>query len=181
MPAQVGHNAHVADLPRKTITRSARIAGLPLGHAGRAALGFGKRMGGKPAEAVTTELQQRTAEQVFRVLGELKGGAMKVGQAMSIFEAALPEDLAGPYRETLTRLQESAPPLPAETVHEVLADQLGADWRDRFAEFNDQPAAAASIGQVHRAVWRDGEKSEHRFYHHCATPQQPRLVSPPTR
>jgi len=146
----------VADLPRKTITRSARIAGLPLGHAGRAALGFGKRMGGKPAEAVTTELQQRTAEQVFRVLGELKGGAMKVGQAMSIFEAALPEDLAGPYRETLTRLQESAPPLPAETVHEVLADQLGADWRDRFAEFNDQPAAAASIGQVHRAVWRDG-------------------------
>jgi predicted unusual protein kinase regulating ubiquinone biosynthesis (AarF/ABC1/UbiB family) len=146
----------VADLPRKTITRSARIAGLPLGHAGRAALGFGKRMGGKPAEAVTTELQQRTAEQVFRVLGELKGGAMKVGQAMSIFEAALPEDLAGPYRETLTRLQESAPPLPAETVHEVLADQLGANWRDRFAEFNDQPAAAASIGQVHRAVWRDG-------------------------
>ena len=146
----------MADLPRKTITRSARIAGLPLGHAGRAALGFGKRMGGKPAEAVTTELQQRTAEQVFRVLGELKGGAMKVGQAMSIFEAALPEDLAGPYRETLTRLQESAPPLPAETVHEVLADQLGADWRDRFAEFNDQPAAAASIGQVHRAVWRDG-------------------------
>ena len=82
--------------PRKTITRSARIAGLPLGHAGRAALGFGKRMGGKPAEAVTTELQQRTAEQVFRVLGELKGGAMKVGRAMSIFEAALPEDLAGP-------------------------------------------------------------------------------------
>ncbi|MFN8127052.1 MAG: AarF/ABC1/UbiB kinase family protein [Candidatus Nanopelagicales bacterium] len=146
----------MADLPRKTITRSARIAALPLGHAGRAALGFGKRMGGRPAEAVSTELQQRTAEQVFKVLGELKGGAMKVGQAMSIFEAALPEDLAGPYRATLTKLQESAPPLPADTVHEVLADQLGADWRDRFAQFNDQPAAAASIGQVHRAVWRDG-------------------------
>jgi predicted unusual protein kinase regulating ubiquinone biosynthesis (AarF/ABC1/UbiB family) len=46
--------------------------------------------------------------------------------------------------------------MPAETVHEVLADQLGPDWRERFAEFNDDPAAAASIGQVHRAVYRDG-------------------------
>jgi predicted unusual protein kinase regulating ubiquinone biosynthesis (AarF/ABC1/UbiB family) len=53
-------------------------------------------------------------------------------------------------------LQEAAPPLPAEAVHQVLADQLGPDWRDRFSAFNDQPAAAASIGQVHRAVWRDG-------------------------
>jgi len=152
----VGENVVVAQLPRRTLTRSARLAALPIGHAGRAAVGLGKRMGGKPAEAVTTELQQRSAEQMFKVLGELKGGAMKVGQAMSIFEAALPEDMAGPYRATLTRLQEAAPPLPAETVHEVLADQLGADWRDRFAEFNDQPAAAASIGQVHRGVWRDG-------------------------
>ena len=152
------HNEHVADLPRRSITRSARIAALPLGHAGRAALGLGKRMGGKPAEAVSTELQQRTAEQMFKVLGELKGGAMKVGQAMSIFEAALPEDLAGPYRATLTKLQESAPPLPASTVHEVLTEHLGDDWRDRFENFDDQPAAAASIGQVHRAVWRDGRK-----------------------
>ncbi len=148
----------VADLPRRTFTRSARIAALPIGHAGRAALGFGKRLGGKPAEAVSTELQQRTAEQMFKVLGELKGGAMKVGQAMSIFEAALPEDLAGPYRATLTKLQEAAPPMPASSVHAVLEEQLGADWRDRFAEFNDQPAAAASIGQVHRAVWRDGRE-----------------------
>lgn len=154
----MGENALVADLPRRTFTRSARLAALPLGHAGRAAVGFGKRMGGRPAEAVTTELQQRTAEQMFKVLGELKGGAMKVGQAMSVFEAALPEDLAGPYRATLTRLQEAAPPLPADTVHAVLADQLGADWRERFAEFNDQPAAAASIGQVHRGVWRDGRE-----------------------
>lgn len=154
----MGHNGGVADLPRRTFTRSARIAALPIGHASRAALGFGKRLGGRPAEAVSTELQQRTAEQVFKVLGELKGGAMKVGQAMSVFEAALPEDLAGPYRATLTKLQESAPPLPASTVHQVLTENLGDDWRDRFLEFNDQPAAAASIGQVHRAVWRDGRE-----------------------
>src|SRR6185503_10793262 len=64
--------------------------------------------------------------------------------------------LAGPYRETLTKLQESAPPLPARTVHAVLAKELGADWRDRFTTFDDKPAAAASIGQVHRATWADG-------------------------
>jgi predicted unusual protein kinase regulating ubiquinone biosynthesis (AarF/ABC1/UbiB family) len=132
------------------------MAALPVSYAGRTALGFGKRVGGKPAEAVTAELQQRTAEQMCKVLGELKGGAMKVGQALSIFEAALPEEFAAPYRATLTRLQDAAPPLPAETIHRILADELGDDWRDRFAEFSDVPAAAASIGQVHKATWHDG-------------------------
>jgi predicted unusual protein kinase regulating ubiquinone biosynthesis (AarF/ABC1/UbiB family) len=144
------------DIPRGTVGRTARLAGLPLGFAGRTALGIGKRLGGRSAELVAQEIQQRTADQVFRVLGELKGGAMKLGQALSIFEAALPPELAGPYRATLTRLQESAPPLPAATVHRVLAADLGADWRDAFLSFDDRPAAAASIGQVHRAVWQDG-------------------------
>ncbi|MFC7732361.1 AarF/ABC1/UbiB kinase family protein [Actinomadura keratinilytica] len=146
----------MSDLPRRAVTRSAKLATLPLGFAGRAALGVGKRTFGKPAEAVAVEIQQRTAEQLFKVLGELKGGAMKLGQMLSIFEAALPPEIAGPYRATLTRLQEAAPPLPAATVHRVLADGLGEDWRDRFREFDDTPAAAASIGQVHRGVWEDG-------------------------
>jgi predicted unusual protein kinase regulating ubiquinone biosynthesis (AarF/ABC1/UbiB family) len=148
----------VNDLPRRAFTRTAKLATLPVGLAGRTALGLGKRLGGRPAEIVAAEIQQRTAEQIFRVLGELKGGAMKFGQALSIFEAALPDEIAGPYRATLTRLQESAPPLPARTVHRVLAEDFGPDWRDQFAQFNDKPAAAASIGQVHRAVWRDGRE-----------------------
>jgi predicted unusual protein kinase regulating ubiquinone biosynthesis (AarF/ABC1/UbiB family) len=146
------------DLPRRAITRTAKLATLPVGLAGRTALGLGKRLGGRPAEMVAQEIQQRTAEQIFRVLGELKGGAMKLGQALSIFEAALPPEIAGPYRATLARLQESAPPLPARTVHKVLATDMGQDWRASFAEFDDQPTAAASIGQVHRGVWQDGRQ-----------------------
>jgi predicted unusual protein kinase regulating ubiquinone biosynthesis (AarF/ABC1/UbiB family) len=119
-------------------------------------MGLGKRIGGRSAEIVAQEIQQRTADQVFRVLGELKGGAMKLGQALSIFEAALPPELAEPYRATLTMLQESAPPLPTATVHRVLAADLGEDWRSRFISFDDTAAAAASIGQVHRATWADG-------------------------
>src|SRR6187401_2430641 len=115
----------MSDLPRKAVTRTAKLATLPIGFAGRATWGLGRRIGGKSAEIVTRELQQRTADQLFKVLGELKGGAMKFGQALSVFEAALPEHLAGPYRETLTKLQESAPPLPARSVHRVLARELG--------------------------------------------------------
>src|SRR6266540_4632964 len=146
----------VTDLPRRAVTRSAKLATLPLGFAGRTALGIGKRIGGRPAEIVAAEIQQRTAEQIFRVLGELKGGAMKFGQALSIFEAALPPEIASPYRATLTRLQEAAPPLPARVVHKVLASELGEQWRDNFIRFADKAAAAASIGQVHHAVWADG-------------------------
>ena len=148
----------MSDLPRKAVTRTAKLAALPLGFAGRATWGLGKRIGGKSAEIVGRELQQRTAEQLFKVLGELKGGAMKFGQALSVFESALPEEVAGPYRAALTKLQEAAPPMPTRTVHSVLEEQLGAEWSELFVEFEDKPSAAASIGQVHHAVWHDGRE-----------------------
>jgi predicted unusual protein kinase regulating ubiquinone biosynthesis (AarF/ABC1/UbiB family) len=148
----------VNDIPRRAVTRGAKLATLPIGVAGRGALGLGKRIGGRPAEVVAAELQARTAEQLFQVLGQLKGGAMKFGQALSVFEAALPEEVVGPYRAALTKLQEAAPPMPAATVHAVLAKELGEQWRDQFQAFDDKPAAAASIGQVHKAIWSDGRQ-----------------------
>ncbi len=149
---------HVSDIPRSGAARTAKLARLPIGFAGRTAAGWGKRLAGRSSEQIGAELSAKTAEQLFAVLGELKGGAMKFGQALSVFEAAIPEEMAGPYREALTKLQASAPPMPASTVHRVLAEQLGTGWRERFSSFNDEHAAAASIGQVHRATWQDGRE-----------------------
>ena len=148
----------MTDLPRKAAARTARLAALPIGFAGRQALGFGRRLGGAPAEAVLTDIQQRTAEQLFRTLGELKGGAMKFGQALSVLEAALPEEMAAPYRAQLTRLQDSAPPMPTQTVREILTRDLGRDWPDRLVWLDGGPSAAASIGQVHKGRWYDGRE-----------------------
>ena len=148
----------MSELPRKAVARTARLAALPLGFAGRTAVGMGRRIGGAPADAVMLDVQQRTAEQLFKTLGDLKGGAMKMGQALSILESALPEELAAPYRKQLTKLQDSAPPMSAATVHHVLASQLGTGWRKKLVEFDEDPAAAASIGQVHRGRWSDGRE-----------------------
>lgn len=148
----------VADIKRGRAARNAKLASIPVGFAGRAALGFGKRLTGKSRDEVQAELLEKAANQLFTVLGELKGGAMKVGQALSVMEAAIPEEYGEPYREALTKLQKDAPPLPAAKVHRVLDGQLGTKWRERFREFDDKPVASASIGQVHKAVWSDGRE-----------------------
>ena len=146
------------DIKRGSARRNAKLASIPVGMAGRAALGAAKRLTGKSRDDVNAELMDKAANQLFSVLGELKGGAMKVGQALSVLEAAIPEQFGEPYREALTKLQKDAPPLPAAKVHRVLDAQLGTKWRDRFSSFDDEPIASASIGQVHKGVWSDGRE-----------------------
>src|SRR6185295_12964594 len=96
------------------------------------------------------------AEQLFAVLGQLKGGAMKIGQALSVFDTLVPQEIAEPYHEALSKLQSSGPPMPKRDVRWMLAQQLGRRWPSRFRDFDDVATAAASLGQVHRAVWADG-------------------------
>lgn len=87
----------VSDIKRGRAARNAKLASIPVGFAGRAALGLGKRLTGKSKDEVTAELMEKAANQLFTVLGELKGGAMKVGQALSVMEAAIPDEFGEPY------------------------------------------------------------------------------------
>jgi predicted unusual protein kinase regulating ubiquinone biosynthesis (AarF/ABC1/UbiB family) len=141
-------------LPVGGMRRTARLAALPLRHAGRTAAAATRL-----SRAAADQVAARTAEQLFGTLGELKGGAAKLGQAMSVFEAAMPEEVAAPYRAALRRLTDAVPPMPAEAARRVITTDLraafGPGWRERLVEFDDTPVAAASIGQVHRARWRD--------------------------
>ncbi|GAB0106926.1 AarF/UbiB family protein [Nocardia sp. JMUB6875] len=142
---------------RTGLMRSAKLAALPMGIVARRMTATGKAiMTGAERGTIDEALIDKAADEVFRVLGELKGGAMKLGQALSVAEAAVPPKFADRYRDALTRLQNQAPPMPIAQAHRVLDEQLGTRWRERFAEFEDRPVAAASIGQVHRAVWKDG-------------------------
>ena len=143
-------------LPTGVLRRTSRLAVLPLRHAGRTAAAASRL-----SRAATDQVAARTAEQLFATLGELKGGAAKLGQAMSVFEAAMPEEVAAPYRSALRRLTDAAPAMPAEAARRVIAADLavayGPGWQERLVAFDDTPAAAASIGQVHRGRWRNDE------------------------
>ncbi len=146
-------SAAARDVPRTGLRRGARLLSLPLGQAGRATLGAARRLSGVPADQVSADLRQQAAKQLFAVLGELKGGAMKFGQMMSLFEAMLPDDIAGPFRAELARLQDAAPPMPPGRAAAVLKAELGSRWAEQLTGFEPRPSAAASIGQVHRATW----------------------------
>jgi predicted unusual protein kinase regulating ubiquinone biosynthesis (AarF/ABC1/UbiB family) len=148
----------MSDPPRRASARTAKLGALPVGFAGRAVGGWARRLAGADREKLAAELAMRNADQLFAVLGELKGGAMKLGQALSVYEALIPNELAEPYQQALIKLQAQAPAMPAKDVERVMAEQLGRAWTRRFAEFETDRASAASIGQVHRAVWHDGRE-----------------------
>lgn len=102
------------------------------------------------------DVRTRTVARTRRVLGEARGGALKAGQLLSAVEALMPADPDQTWQQALTALQEDNPGMPWAEARGVLERDLGPAWRDRFVEFEERPAAAASIGQVHRARWHDG-------------------------
>ena len=94
----------------------------------------------------------KNAAELAAALGGLKGPIMKVAQLL----ATIPEALPPEYIEQLTKLQSQAPPMGWAFVKRRMQAELGADWQKKFADFEHQPAAAASLGQVHRAKALDG-------------------------
>jgi len=136
--------------------RTLRLLSLPAGALVLAAEGRVRTLAGADRERVRTELRARNTERTRRVLGELKGGALKAGQLLSTVEALFPSDPSATWRETLTGLQQDNPALPFSDIEPVLAQELGPRWPTLFSSFDPVAAAAASIGQVHRATWADG-------------------------
>lgn len=128
--------------------RSRRIAFLGL----RRTVALARLRSRRAGEEELDAFHVHTAEQVFELLGGLKGAIMKLGQMLSIVAENLPEV----YQQALRGLQQSAPPMAAHLVAEVVKAELGQPPERAFFEFSPEPVAAASIGQVHRARLFDG-------------------------
>ncbi|HJR25333.1 MAG TPA: AarF/ABC1/UbiB kinase family protein [Acidimicrobiales bacterium] len=133
--------------------------GLPLaGLAARQALG---RVAGKLTRDEQKQLDRftREAERYVAVLGDMKGVAMKIGQLVSFLDAgAIPEQYRTAYQQIVGALQADAPPMPFETVQEVIERELGRPADEVFDWIGERPMAAASIGQVHAAHLHGGRE-----------------------
>jgi predicted unusual protein kinase regulating ubiquinone biosynthesis (AarF/ABC1/UbiB family) len=108
---------------------------------------------GERRQKLRTDLAMRTAEDVTNTLGTMKGVMMKLGQMASYIH----DGLSPEARRTLSRLQDSVPPMSPELAADVITDDLGAPPEAIFARWDPEPIAAASIGQVHRAITKDGQ------------------------
>ena len=135
--------------------RTAQLLSLPAGAGALAVEGAARRLAGQDRELVAKDLRRRNAARTRRVLGGLKGGALKAGQLLSTVEALFPQDPESTWRDALVSLQESNAALPFHDVEPVLIRELG-DWRALLAALEPVAAAAASLGQVHRGRWVDG-------------------------
>jgi len=104
------------------------------------------------------ESAKKTADAMLKTLGEMKGLPLKFGQMASYIDGLAPPGYEEKFKQTLKKLQAKAPPLSPEAAVRVIEEDLGAHPSEIFAEWEDEPFAAASIGQVHRATTRGGER-----------------------
>jgi predicted unusual protein kinase regulating ubiquinone biosynthesis (AarF/ABC1/UbiB family) len=125
------------------LTRFARVSA---GLTGVAARGAARSLSG------TSVFSAKNAADLTQVLGNLRGPVMKVAQFVATVPGVLPPEVAAP----LLTLQTNAPPMGAGFVKRRMVAELGPDWEKKFKRFEREAAAAASLGQVHRAVAKDG-------------------------
>lgn len=147
---------HDKAVPQGRVRRTMPLAGFAARAAGgRLVAGLRERTGD---DGAVERFHERTAERYTELLGHSKGVLMKAGQIMSMVDArAVGTGGYWPYQKALARLQAEAPPMHPTLVHQVLKRELGSAVR-HIAEFSDEPIAAASVGQVHRAVLSDGRE-----------------------
>jgi predicted unusual protein kinase regulating ubiquinone biosynthesis (AarF/ABC1/UbiB family) len=147
------------DIPTGRVRRAAKVGRLAgeqsaRGYATRAA---NLTRGEEARRAAAQRRQLETAEQIFDVLGQMKGAAMKVGQVASFIDTgAFPPEFQERIQAKLAELRDAAPRVPFEKMRKVMEDDLGERLEDVFFDFGDEAVAAASIGQVYRARLRDG-------------------------
>ncbi|MCP3058972.1 AarF/ABC1/UbiB kinase family protein [Myxococcus sp. K38C18041901] len=134
--------------PQGRFTRLRKLAGLSMQVGTDVLKSSAKRLAGGTPEL----LSKNAAEKLVSTLGELKGAAMKLGQALSMD----PDLLTPEVRQVLARLQNQAPAMSYDMVSRVVREELGCPPEEAFREFSREPLAAASLGQVHRAVLADG-------------------------
>ncbi|XP_039763432.1 atypical kinase COQ8B, mitochondrial [Pararge aegeria] len=130
-------------------------AGLGVGTVAQYARNTIQSVTGRVDESSNIFLSPANAERIVDTLCKVRGAALKLGQLLSIQdESVIPSDL----QRIFDRVRQSADFMPTWQVEKVMSSQLGPNWRDRIQHFEEQPFAAASIGQVHLAVLHNGQE-----------------------